>query len=752
MSQAPTQIQALKIALIGNPNCGKTTIINALTGSQLRVGNWPGVTVERKSGFYDFGSSRVEVIDLPGTYALRSGGDGRSIDESIACQFIQHEKIDVLINVLDASNLERNLYLTTQLLDLQVPMIVVLNMVDVAQAKKLQLDATQLEGALACPVVSLDQRKSQIDQLKQAIATLPLQTRPTPMVFPAEIEALIDAVLPTVQARYPDQSARALILRGLECQDTDLAALLQPPIAALSQQLGDDLDLVLADSRYSFAHRVAQSVVTQPSEHHHLKTVWIDRLVLNRWLGIPIFLIVMYLMFLVSINVGGAFQDFFDIASDAIFVQGVGQGLTALGLPAWCVAIIADGAGKGVNTTLTFIPVIGMMFLCLSFLESCGYMVRAAFVMDRVMRALGLPGKSFVPMIVGFGCNVPAIMAARTLDSQRDRILTILMAPFMSCSARLAIFAVFTSAFFPSGGQNIVFALYVIGILMAVMTGWLLRKTILSGPSSPFIMEIPPYHWPTLRILARQTWMRLQSFIFKAGKLIVPICMLIGTLNAVTWHGLSTANEGASLLSALGQSLTPLFAPMGIHNDNWPATVGLLTGTLAKEVVVATLNTLYSQVGHLSLVNAGDTTWWQSLLTAWPTVLDNLKQLGDALVNPIAASVPDHGVSDGVYGVMADRFQGQAAAFAYLLFVLLYVPCASTIAVMAKELNKGWALFSVLWSFGLAYGSAVAFYQTATFSQHPMASLLWWFGIVAAFGLTLLLMKYSVGKRIGVVS
>lgn len=731
--------RTVKVALIGNPNCGKTTIINALTGSHLRVGNWPGVTVERKSGFYDYQQIHVEVIDLPGTYALRSGSG--SIDESIACQFIQQEKIDILVNVLDASNLERNLYLTTQLLELQIPMIVVLNMVDVAAAKKLQLDAQQLSQQLACPVISLDSRKQDMQALKQAIATL--QSAPKPIALPLEIETAIERLLPIVQAHYPHQAARAVILRWFECQDAALAPLLQ----SATESLGEDLDMLLADSRYSYAHHVAQIVITQPPYSVDLKTAWIDRIVLNRWLGIPIFLLVMYAMFFISINVGGAFQDFFDIASDALFVQGVGQGLTALGVPPWLVAIIADGAGKGVNTTLTFIPVIGMMFLCLSLLESCGYMVRAAFVMDRVMRALGLPGKSFVPMIVGFGCNVPAIMAARTLDSQRDRILTILMAPFMSCSARLAIFAVFTSAFFPTGGQNIVFALYLIGILMAVLTGWLLRHTILTGPASPFIMEIPPYHWPSMRLLMRQTWMRLKSFIFKAGQLIVPICVLIGALNAVTWHGMSATDESTSLLSILGKSLTPIFEPMGIHSDNWPATVGLLTGTLAKEVVVGTLNTLYSQVGHLTTLSVTDAVWWQSLLSAWATIPDNLKQLGEALINPIAASVPEHAVSQGVYGVMANRFASQGAAFAYLLFVLLYVPCASTIAVMAKELNKGWALFSVLWSVGLAYGSAVAFYQAVTFKHHPSASLLWWLAIALAFGLTLLTMKGLVAKR-----
>lgn len=729
---------SIRAALVGNPNCGKTTIINALTGSRLSVGNWPGVTVERKSGFFKHASARVEVIDLPGTYSLTAVGEQRSIDENIACQFIQHEACDVLINVLDASNLERNLYLTTQLLDLDVPMVVVLNMLDVAQARHITIDATALAAALGCPVICLGVDKAQITALQAAIVTCQPRGFAAGIVFPPLIEAAVKALIPEVQLAFPDKpsQARALSLRLLEHDSALLACeplqqALQAQLAALAA-LDDDIDLVLADSRYSYVHVLCRQVVAQSEVRHDAKTRWIDAIVLNRWLGIPIFLAVMYCMFLVAINIGGAFQDFFDIASDALFVQGLGQGLSVLGLNDWWVALIADGAGKGVNTTLTFIPVIGMMFFCLSFLEASGYMVRAAFVMDRVMRALGLPGKSFVPLIVGFGCNVPAIMAARTLDNQRDRILTVLMAPFMSCSARLAIFAVFTTAFFPKGGQNIVFALYVIGIVMAVFTGWLLRKTLLKGTATPFIMEMPPYHWPSLKVLWRQTWGRLKGFIFKAGKLIVPICMLIGSLNALSLHGLATTGS-TSLLALLGQALTPLFAPIGIHTDNWPATVGLLTGTLAKEVVVATLNTLYSQAGHLSAASANTALWWQQLMGAWHTIPDNLRGLTDAFTNPIGASVPEHSVGAGVYGVMYQRFQGQAAAFAYLLFILLYVPCASTIAVMAKELNRRWALFSVLWSVGLAYGAAVMFYQTVTFSAHPERSIMWLVVIVAVF-------------------
>ena len=264
------------------------------------------------------------------------------------------------------------------------------------------------------------------------------------------------------------------------------------------------------------------------------------------------------------------------------------------------IALCANGIGKGINTTLTFIPVMAAMYFFLALLEASGYMARAAFVVDKVMRMLGLPGKSFVPMIVGFGCNVPAIMAARTLDSERDRLLTVLMSPFMSCSARLAIYAVFVAAFFPTGGQNVVFSLYLIGILMAVLTGVLLRKTVLRGPTSPLILELPAYHRPSFRRLAKETARRLHYFITRAGRFIIPVCVILGGLNALTLHGGLSMNDASSpsILSWIGQSLTPIFAPMGLHPDNWPATVGLLTGTLAKEVVVGSLNTMYAQMVH----------------------------------------------------------------------------------------------------------------------------------------------------------
>ncbi len=346
--------------------------------------------------------------------------------------------------------------------------------------------------------------------------------------------------------------------------------------AAIQQATGEEADILLADARYQFIQHITQQCVTHSAV---VKTNWtarLDSILLNRVLGIPIFLGVMYLLFVFAINIGGAFQDFFDISSQTIFVDGFAYLLNQVGAPTWLTALLANGIGKGFNTTVTFIPVIGSMFLFLAFLEDSGYMARAAFVVDRFMRALGLPGKAFVPMIVGFGCNVPAVMGARTLENKRDRILTIMMTPFMSCGARLAIFAVFTTAFFPRGGQNIVFALYLIGIVMAVLTGFLLRRTVLKGEVAPLVMELPAYHLPRIKTLLLHAWQRLKGFVFRAGKLIVPICVLIGALNSLNIDGSMNTGEGDahSLLSVAGQWATPIFAPMGIGRNNWPATVG----------------------------------------------------------------------------------------------------------------------------------------------------------------------------------
>jgi ferrous iron transport protein B len=393
----------------------------------------------------------------------------------------------------------------------------------------------------------------------------------------------------------------------------------------------------------------------------------------------------------------------------------------------------------------TFIPIIGFLFIFLSLLEDSGYMSRAAFVMDRFMCVIGLPGKSFVPMIVGFGCNVPAIIASRTLDNQRDRILTNLMTPFMSCGARLPVYALFAAAFFPVGGQNLVFFLYLLGIAIAVLTGLIMRHTLLKGEPTPFLMELPTYHLPTLQGVYTKTWDRLKTFLWNAGRIIVPMVLVLNMLNSYGTDGsFGRENSDRSVLSEIGRFLTPVFEPMGISSDNWPATVGIFTGILAKEAVVGTLDALYSQMGSTAddtPKNAFDLKL--ALLAACQTIPDNLHSVWNKLADPLGLDLGDlsdqasvatqQQVKLNTFTVMQKHFDGQVGAFAYLLFILLYAPCVAATAAIYKETSLGWTLFVVVWTTLMAYVTATLFYQLSTFTLHPNTSLAWLCGLSLAF-------------------
>lgn len=724
------------IAIAGNPNCGKTVIFNALTGSRQKIGNWSGVTVEKKSGSLTLGDQCYEVIDLPGTYSLSVISDNSGVDECIACNYLLSNPPDTIINVVDASNLERQLYLTTQLLEMRLPVIIALNMMDIAKRRGINIDVAQLSQSLGCPVIPLTAiRGKGLNELRHALSQTSHSvtssiTYPLEPALQTAWETLSKSMDPAIKSRDGVRCINWLALRLLE--DDQLAKTLasaKERSAAkslrdeLRTQLGEEPDLLIADARYRWIQATLKQSIKKQT-HNKTFTSSIDRFILNRWLGIPIFLLVMYSLFLFAINVGGAFQDFFDIGSTAIFIHGTITLLNSLHLPAWFIALIANGFGKGINTTISFIPVIGAMFLFLSILEDSGYMARAAFVIDRLMAAVGLPGKAFVPLIVGFGCNVPTVMAARTLASPRDRILTVMMAPFMSCGARLTVYVLFVAAFFPQGGALIIFSLYIIGIITAILTAFLLGSTTLKAENTPMILELPTYHWPHWRTIFLSTWQRLKLFLIKAGRFIIPICMLIGFLNAVSIHGKLISGEAnqSSLLSSIGKTITPVFYPLGIQKENWPATVGLAGGLLAKEVVVGTLNTLYSQVGQLTEEEDASNILTE-LKTAALSVPKNLAELKDSLLNPMAAKMAAPDTTPGVYGVMSHYFDGKIGAFAYLLFILLYFPCISTMAVMQREIGRSWAYFSMAWSTGIAYAVATVFYQTATFTQHPLQSL-----------------------------
>lgn len=484
-------MKKLTLGLIGNPNSGKTTLFNQLTGARQRVGNWAGVTVERKEGLFSTTDHAVTLVDLPGTYSLTTISSQTSLDEQIACHYILSGEADMLINVVDASNLERNLYLTLQLLELGIPCIVALNMLDIAEKQKIRIDIDALSARLGCPVVPLVSTRGRgIEALKLAIdrhqqnQAISLVHYARPLL--REAAMLAD----TMDTQMPEQQRRWLALQMLEGDiysrgyAGDAAQHLPEALARLKDEM-DDPGLHIADARYQTIAAICDAVSNTLTAEPGRFTAAMDKIILNRLLGLPIFLLVMYVMFVLAINIGGALAPIFDAGSVAIFIHGIQWVGYTLHFPDWLTIFLAQGLGGGINTVLPLVPQIGMMFLFLSFLEDSGYMARAAFVMDRLMQSLGLPGKSFVPLIVGFGCNVPSVMGARTLDAPRERLMTIMMAPFMSCGARLAIFAVFASAFFGQQGALAVFSLYVLGIIMAILTGLMLKHTIMRGEASP---------------------------------------------------------------------------------------------------------------------------------------------------------------------------------------------------------------------------------------------------------------------------
>jgi len=674
------------IALAGNPNCGKTTLFNALTSARERVGNWPGVTVEYLEGEYLRGDAKVRVVDLPGIYSFSAG----SLDENAARNYILKQKPDAVVNIIDARNVERGLYLTAQLLEMRVPLIVVLNMVDLAKRRHIEVQVEHLAQHLDCPVIPMiAARKEGLGELQAAVAKAAEAHRVSAasVTYDAHVEKALARLIPAVtpSAERVAVSARWLAVKLLE-RDPVAEVLtigvcdeiLADEIAKVEKHIGEDIEIVMADGRYGFVHGLAVDVVRHIGELHKNLSDAIDRIVLSRALGVPLFLLVMYAVFAITITLSGPMISWIDTACGALLVDGLGGWLTGLGAPIWLNVLLADGLGGGIQTVATFIPPIFFMFLCLSLLEESGYMARAAFVMDRGLRAIGLPGKAFIPMLVGFGCNVPGIMAARTLENERDRTLTVLLNPFMSCGARLPVYALFAGIFFPKNGGAVIFSLYLIGILLAVVSGRLFRSTVLKGEASTFVMELPPYHLPRAIAIFHHTWDRLKEFILRAGKIIMVLVLVLSVLWSVGTDGSFGNQENEhSVLSAASRAITPVFHPMGITDDNWPATLGLVTGIFGKELVVGTLNTFYSADG----------------------------------ANPAES--------------MQAAFDGKAGAFAYLLFVLIYAPCVASIAAIQRETGWKWMTFSVSYLTALAWSISTLFYQLATTAAHPVQSGLW---------------------------
>ncbi len=725
------------IALAGNPNTGKTTIFNRLTGARQHTGNWPGKTVEKKEGTWWHGETRFRIIDLPGTYSLSAF----SAEEVIARDFIVEARPDVVIVVVDATNLERNLYLVLQILEMTPAVIVALNMMDVARDQGLQIDIDGLSQRLGVPVVPLTARTGEgLPQLMATaaqVASGPPTTRFLPPIrYSRPIEEAIARLEEAIRAHpqlaqgYP---ARWLALQLLQddtfCQEK-IAHL--PGGVALCQQAREarislearyrtDIDALIAEERYAWIHRLVQEVIRGRPQGPTLSDR-VDAVAMHPVGGLILFLAIMWVVFKLSTDVAAPFVAWIDLFVNRFLAHWVLEGLALVHLESsWFASLITDGILAGVGGVLVFVPVLMFLYMGMAIMEDSGYMARAAFVMDGYMRHLGLQGKSFVPLVLGFGCNVPAIYATRTLDSRTDRLLTGLLVPFMSCSARLPVYVLIASIFFPHFRTPAVLVMYLLGVLVALTVGFLLRKTLFKrSETSALLIEVPAYRLPTIKNVWMEMTLRTRAFLEGAATIIMAVSIVIWLFLAIPVNGQSAFADTPvehSAFAAVAGVMSPLFKPLGF--GNWQNASALITGFIAKEVVVSTL----AQVYHVPQESPGpeeDLGFWAearlAAISFFRATADTLKAIpgivGIDLLDeeePGAPPALGEAIRQGFEQTSGGR--GALAGFSFMVFVLLYTPCMATVAAMRQELGGRWTLLSVGSQLTIAWLAAFLVFQ-----------------------------------------
>lgn len=695
---------SIKIALAGNPNCGKTTLFNALTGSNQYVGNWPGVTVEKKEGKLKKHSD-VTITDLPGIYSLSP----YTIEEIVARDYLINEKPDAVLNIIDGTNLERNLYLTTQVVELGIPVVVAVNMMDVVKKNGDKINIQELSRQLACPVFEISALKGTgIKEVANAAVEAASREPSEPQhKFSGVVEHALAHIEEATLHTMPKNQQRWYAIKIFEGDDKVLEQIKIDPatlehikndIADAEKELDDDAESIITNERYIYIASIIKSVYTKKSKGKLSASDKIDKIVTNRILGLPIFAGVMALVYFISMKWIGAIGT--DWVNDILFAEWV-PNLIQKGLEGriadWLYGLIQDGIVAGVGAVLGFVPQMIVLFLCLAFLEGCGYMSRVAFVMDRIFRNFGLSGKSFIPMLIGTGCGVPAVMASRTIENERDRRMTIMTTTFIPCSAKLPIIGLIAGACF--GGSGLVAtSAYFIGIASIIVSGIMLKKTkAFSGDPAPFVMELPAYHLPTVGSVLRSTWERAWSFIKKAGTVITLATILIWFLQAFTFKGgfQMTDDMDISILAYIGKAFCWFFVPLGW--GGWKPAVASVTGLIAKENVVGTFGILYHFAGELA--ENGD--------EIWSNFAKNLNELSGG--------------------------HASLSAYSFLIFNLLCAPCFAAIVAIKREMNNAkWTWFAIGYQCGFAYVIALIVYQLGiAFSGTPNV-----IGLIAAIVLT----------------
>ncbi len=707
-----------RVLIVGNPNVGKTTLVNALAGTHLKVGNWAGVTVEKREAALTFEGQRLHLLDLPGAYSLSP----QTPEELITRKALLDEAPDLILNVLDAGNLERNLYLTLQLLDLGVPMVLALNLVDEARERGVRVDAAALARALGVPVVETVASRGQgrADLLRALVVGAP---RGAPTTYPPTLEDAVTDLgarmeaLPTLPKHARRHLALALLegdpsLRG-RLTATGHAPLLDAADAHLAALETDGIEplIEIAEARYAKASELAALAAPVVAARQTL-TDRLDRIALSPWLGIPVFLALVLLVFRLTFTVASPFVDLIGGP-----LQEVASGWATSAL-AWAPnalrELVVGAIIPGVGTVLSFLPTLLVLYLAMSFLEDSGYMARAAFLADRAMRALGLDGKAFIPLILGFGCNVPAVYATRTLERRSDRVLVSMILPFMSCSARLPVYVIFAAALFPKAGSWLVWGLYLLGILVAFAFAWALRKTSLPSEGSSVMLELPPYRLPSAKVLWRHAWRRTASFARRARTTVLATVIAVWALlsiPAVTGAGLFTVKPQDSLFGSVSRAVSPIFAPLGF--GNWQATGALVPGFIAKEVVVGTLGQIYLGEQGAKPTALGFTA---GLTTAaagtWDAVKTSVSAVPTVLALPSLTAAPGAEVKSPLARALSKAFT-PAAGLAYLVFVLLYTPCVATVGAIAAEHGRRVAWITVAYQLGAAWLMGLIAYQIA---------------------------------------
>ncbi|MBI5787546.1 MAG: ferrous iron transport protein B [Candidatus Schekmanbacteria bacterium] len=715
MSGPETANKQIIIAVAGNPNAGKSTLINAIAGTRLHVGNWPGVTVEKKEADFEYRGRLIKFVDLPGTYSLSP----YTQEEIIARDFLVHERPDVIINVVDSTNLERNLYLTVQLMELNLPMVLALNIYDEMEQKgyKIEVHAmADMSGITIIPTVAT--KKIGLDKLLEAAIEAvdkAAQHHPKSLIYDEDIEDAITCIEKQVEKHHPalleKYPQRWLAFKILESDsevltevNLDNSEILQETqVRHLRKAHGDDIESVMADARYAQAAGLTQEVLKRPHIKKTELTEKIDRIMLNRFMGIPIFLAAMWLVFKLTFDISTPFVDWVDAMTAGPFNHWAQAGLNYIGASDWMVSLVCNGIIAGVGFVLVFVPVIFAMLFFITFLEGSGYMARAAFVMDRAMHSMGLHGKSFIPLLLGFGCNVPAIYATRTLENERDKTLTALLIPLMSCGARLPVYVLFVGAFFPGQSGSVLWSLYVLGIVLAVLMGIIFKHTLFKGEAPMFIMELPPYRMPSLKNLVIHTWEKGKHFLVKAGTYILAVSVLVWFLLNLPW---GVKNKRDSFLGQAGQVIAPVLAPLGF--GTWEAASALITGVIAKEIIVGTMGEIYAvkikeEAGKI------------------PALKEDLREIIVSFGSACQNAATNVFSTFGIASISAEEGEEQVSlrdvvqkaftplsAYAFMAFVLIYMPCMVVAVAMKHEFGT-WKWWGVASAYGLILAWTVAF-------------------------------------------